>query len=555
MTQKYALGYTRKSVAETETEAAASLGRQRAAIERVAENLNVTVKYYSDLESGRYEENRPGWQALLGDLNQNDPNCSGIIVEDYRSTHRNLKQFLSFHDSVLQPLGKKLIWAYFPNLDFSAADGRMMASLLMGIAEWESSKSSERMAATVAYKVQTLHRHWGPAPFGCGRDEITKHLIPSTRFYWYNPITQEARPAYRRDPSTRKVVPDGIELPPPWEKRYFHDSLRAIFDYYSNGHYSVAEVGHALNLAGWRHWEQNLTAPKPFNRQTVHSVIRHWQLYAGELPPSPTTPIKQHRNRPVLPGGHEPILPVELCERVGVVFQARHLSRRASDRSGYHLYLLSGLLYCGRCGQALGGQHAQHGRHYYYRHQYSKGDCTERMLPALDLEAEVLEFVERVTSCEPIFRQSAERLRALLLASEDEGDQAELQQRREDHERLIDLRITGAITRAEFDRRDGPLRAEIQRLEKTTVTPADAAEVDALIDEIMGPMGQLSEADPHQQKVMLREFIQRIKIVDGQIAAIFPSPQAAPLFDLFATSIEAKSEERVTWLDMFVILG
>ena len=85
-------------------------------------------------------------------------------------------------------------------------------------------------------------------------------------------------------------------------------------------------------------------------------------------------------------------------------------------------------------------------------------------------------------------------------------------------------------------------------------TPGDAAEVDALVDEVMGCLGQLPEADPYQQKALLRTFIQRIKIIDGQIAAIIAAPWAEALF-LSLTSAEAKSEELVTWLDMFVILG
>jgi hypothetical protein len=330
-----------------------------------------------------------------------------------------------------------------------------------------------------------------------------------------------------------------------------------VFDFYSTGSYSNQEVSHALNLAGWRHWEQDRITPKKFTRGTIHSILRHWQLYAGELPPSPTTPIKRHRDRPTLPGGHEPILPVELCERVGVVLRSRKLARRAGGpKSAHHLYLLSGLLYCGRCGQAMSGQHAQHGRHYYYRHQYSKADCIESMIPAADLEGEVLEIIEALAGCEPIFRQGVEWLRALLLSDEDEGDLAELQKRREEHERLVDLRISGAISRAEFDRRDGPLKAEIERLQKIAPAVIDAAEVDWLIDQIMGPLGSVSTADPAEQKETLRAFIQRIKIFDGRIAAIVPATMAAPLFDVCATSPGAKSERHITeMLNLFVIFS
>ena len=256
------LCYIRKSIFDDDETSPDrySPARQRAAIERSCPR-DCALEWYEDLNiSGRHEADRPHWQRLLNDLSR--PDVAGIIVESYDRSHRNVKEFLTFYDNHLAPRGLRLISAT-QNIDLSTADGRAMASVIMAFAEMESRKAGERMAATIRYKVEGEGRHWGATPFGCSRDPQTKHLVPSTGFYWYNPTTREARP-------------DDAEMPPPWEKRYFHDSLRATFDYYSNGGYSVAETGHALNLAGWLHWKQDCKTPKPFNRQTVHSVVRHF---------------------------------------------------------------------------------------------------------------------------------------------------------------------------------------------------------------------------------------------------------------------------------------
>ncbi len=74
-----------------------------------------------------------------------------------------------------------------------------------------------------------------------------------------------------------------------------------------------------------------------------------------------------------------------------------------------------------------------------------------------------------------------------------------------------------------------------------------------MVNEVMGCLGQLPEADPYQLKALLRTFISRIKIVNGQIAAIIPAPWAEPLF-LALSSVGAKFDGHIT-LDMFVILG
>lgn len=208
------LGYIRKSVLDADDESA-SPARQRAAIEKAisARYPGAAIEWYEDLNiSGRYEANRPDWQRLLQDLENQGGN--GIVVESIDRAYRNVKEFLSFYDNVLAPAGRTLISAT-QEIDMSTAQGRAMASLLMTFAEMESRIAGERFSATIRFRMRSEGRHYGGIPFGCERDEKSHHLIPSQAVYWYNPATGEAR----------------ADEFPGAERRYYYDGLRAMYEY------------------------------------------------------------------------------------------------------------------------------------------------------------------------------------------------------------------------------------------------------------------------------------------------------------------------------------
>lgn len=511
---KLLLSYVRKSIVEDIR--TSSPDRQRANIARVTPPGWVN-RWYQDLDYSGQSENRPEWQRLLADLVDPNLNAGGVAAESLSRLYRNRTEFEHLKTIILE-IGKELVIANMVGVDGRTASGRLLLNIQADVDQFWAEQSSESMRETIYTIVYEKGRHWGPQPFGTDRPPQTKHLIPTTRRYWLSPRTGEAGP-----------LADDEDPPPGAEVRHYHDALRAIFDLYTPER-SLQDVADLANADGWRYWGgRGRDKAQPFNREIVYDILQLWELYAGQLPP----PRKgKARNRPTLSGGHDPILPVELCERAGATLRARHTAKGPGVGKRTRIYLLSGILFCGECGQRLAGQRVEKGKYYFYRHMYSKGQCSQRMASVEELEQTVIEIIEEIMSAEPIFRLSVERLRAVLLESDDDSDLAELQRRREEHERLIDLHVKGFISRGDFVKRDGPLRAEIERLQKEAAMPVDTAEVDALVDEIMGPMGALAFADPYQQKVLLREFIQGIKLMDGQIAAITPTPLAAPLFEL-----------------------
>lgn len=273
------LAYIRKSVYKDPR--AVSPEMQRAAIQQWADrNGPFAIEWFEDLGlSGRFEANREGWQALLQRLDRNDPAVYGIAVYNYTKTHRNVVHYLKFYDDRIAPLGKRLVDVSNPSLDLATANGRMLGSIQMAVAEAHSRQTSENIIEAIHHVQAVKGRHYGPTPFGCDRDPDTYHLIPSVKFYYL-------------DVSSGDTRPDQGDPPPGYEQRYYHDALSAAAGL-MDGSRSFAECAALLNAAGWRFWTRDKSEPILFNRQRVLGIARHYALYAGELPAPPTGPTRR----------------------------------------------------------------------------------------------------------------------------------------------------------------------------------------------------------------------------------------------------------------------
>ena len=497
------LAYVRKSIIDDDK--TASPARQRAAIERYAAAHGLALEYFDDLDiSGRHEANRPGWQALLARLAA--PDVAGVIVESIDRSHRNVREFLAFYDDLLAPRGLALISAT-QDLNLATAAGRAMASVLMTFAEMESRIAGERMASTIRYKQTAEGRHWGRTPFGCERDPDTHHLIPS-------------RLAYLLNPATGQAYPDEPVLPPGLERRYYHDGLAALYRLYATGELTLAGAAKRLNEAGWRCWDRT-RRPVGWNRNQVYNAVRLWQTYRGGLAGS-----KDGKNPNYHDGGHEPILPVELCDAVGAVRLAQ--PPRGRSRHSSRAWLLSGLLYCGQCGQHLCGQTCR--QYTYYRHSYSLMGCTQRAIDAGTIEQEMIALLQGLARERDILTDLVEALRsALIEAAEPDGDRAELERQRERRQRLADLYLDKLIDKQEYERRYAALNEEIARLEIAIGLPPGLKDLEQSLDDLLAGLARLDQAPPAAIREIIHSVIERIEITDRKISHIVPRPWAGEI--------------------------
>ena len=97
---------------------------------------------------------------------------------------------------------------------------------------------------------------------------------------------------------------------------------------------------------------------------------------------------------------HPPIVDREMFERVQDILRERS-PQKVHPRTINSDYLLSGLLYCGKCGAALLGSAAKSSRFFYYACQNyikrGKSVCDARLIRKEKLEAFVIEQLKAIS--------------------------------------------------------------------------------------------------------------------------------------------------------------
>lgn len=247
--------------------------------------------------------------------------------------------------------------------------GRAIVTILMVIYQLESDQTSDRMTANVQYKREVLRRHWGPTPFGCARNSDGQ-LIPTTTTFWLNSVTGEAKSGALEQPGEN------------WELRNYYDGLVEVYRVYALGQHSYDTVAELVNDAGWRYYANAKgNKPRKFTRDDIRRLVSFWQLYRGDLP---LGNITNDKGITVVEGGHNPILPVELCDQVGLVKKRRGGNTWSRNGNEKRIYLASDVTFCAVCQKKMKG-YFQDGRRVY-RHYGAKQGCPEKWQPADDIE-------------------------------------------------------------------------------------------------------------------------------------------------------------------------
>lgn len=462
---------------------------------QLGETQPYEVEIYQDLDrSGSNEAGREEWLLLKQQLSR--PDVVGVVASSLDRLYRNVSEFLAFLNE-LERLDKSLITAK-ESLDTSGPLGRFVVTILMALFEMEWRLTSARMIDMIAYKRRNQGRHWGSAPFGSERGNDGQ-LIPSNRTYILN-----------------------------GETRSYHDALAECFRLYATGFYSYDQLAGLLNGNGWRFWQalKEKTDPKAsyisveWNSERVRSVVGRWRLYRGDLPLG--NPVKD-RSLEWLPGGHQPILPVELCEAVGAMLDDRN--RRIWNRHGasHQVYMLSNVLYCATCGMRLNGQY-HHRR--FYRHNRAKGACPQPWQPADEIESQVIDAVSELVYHPTLFNDI--RRMVSEMNRPDNSAQVKADEISGKLGRLADLYINdGAISKTDYITRRQGLLDELALLNLSR-----SFEGDDIAGQIMDSLGYLEYAEPKTKKALIETVIKRLEIEDGKIKGMIPQGWANQFFDL-----------------------
>lgn len=314
--------------------------------------------------------------------------------------------------------------------------------------------------------------------------------------------------------------PDGIPAPDPAT----HPGLLLAFERAAEGA-TDSEVAAALNAAGYR---PNPTARRAvFGRDAIRTILAN-RFYVGELPIG-------HRGKDGwLPARHEPIVPVDLFERV-----QRQRHERAVRSNAYHVpharavHALSGLVRCGACGEPM-QQQGRYGRllcraqrdgrcravsvHEHIIEEELGLYLTRLRLPP-DVQARVVEAYQRDQP------QVAER------ANERSRIEGQLK-------RLADLYVLGDVAKAEYEGRRAELRAELARYVETA--PHAQPEIVGQMVRYLTEIAQIwRDAGPARRNELARTVFEYVTVTDHHLVSVQPRAAFQPYFVLADTKSPA----------------
>jgi DNA invertase Pin-like site-specific DNA recombinase len=309
-----------------------SLPEQRAAIERLASQFNLTIDQWFEERETAAKRGRPIWNQMLKALRKGT--FRGVVIHKIDRSARNLKDWADLGDMIDQGIEVK-----FANegLDLSSRGGRLSADI---------------QAVVAADYIRNL------------REEAKKGLYGRLRqgFYpWRAPV------GYLDHGAARAKTIDPIKGP----------LVRRAFELYSIGQWTILTLADELNRLGLR----NLAGQK-MTRNGVHIMLRN-PFYYGV--------IRVSVSGDTYVGNHEALISKSTFDRVQDI-----LHGRVGTRNTIHDFLYRKTIQCANCGYRLIGEiqkgivyYRCHGRNCK---QVSVRE--ERFREALDVQLRKIEFTQ-----------------------------------------------------------------------------------------------------------------------------------------------------------------
>jgi len=178
---------------------------------------------------------------------------------------------------------------------------------------------------------------------------------------------------------------------------------------------------------------------RPFNKQTVINILTN-PVYIGKI----------RYEGEVYEGRHKAILPTRLFNKAQEILQRTRKTRRGPHRKADHVYVLKGLLRCGRCGAAMvpASAHGRNAHRYHYyqctrRNHTGKTACDSKAVRAEAADELVLKYVKQIacsrSELDKIIARSSRTNRRILrqLSRDRDAQQRNLNKLRVHRDNLI----------------------------------------------------------------------------------------------------------------------
>ena len=311
-----AYGYCRYS-SDLQTEA--SIEQQKNELIEYANKNNITIiDFYCDEAKSGTKDTRENFQCMISDCKNKNVDC--ILVWKTDRFARNTQDSL-FYKMKLEKLGIKLISITQP-IDTNTPEGQLMYTLLAGMDEYYSKNLASNVKRALKMNAQNCQFNGGIAPLG--------YSIVDKKYV----INEQERPV-----------------------------IEKIFNWYING-LGILEIASKLNLEGYKTRKN-----KPFNKNSIYDIVSN-ERYSGVYIFNKGNKHNHRINSKEeirIDGGIPPIISKETFKKA---MEIRRKNKQAPSVATKNIYLLSGLIKCGKCGANYCGQTTQRTKN---GKTYSKG--------------------------------------------------------------------------------------------------------------------------------------------------------------------------------------
>jgi DNA invertase Pin-like site-specific DNA recombinase len=327
-------------------------------------------------------------------------------------------------------------------------------------------------------------------------------------------------------PDGKKIIASDPEVAP---------IISKLFEWYATGRYSLKEAAKKARDVGFVYRRTGASVPV----SAVHTVLRN-RLYTGQF----------EWNGKLIQGRHEPLVSVELWERVQGVLDGRNANKA---KRGKHDFAFSGLIGCAKCGCSVVGEVKK--QRYIYYHCTGFADkclgnpaaCRRRYLREEALEQKFTELLGRLRFDDEVLEWVREALQA---SHTDERHEHEETTRRlqAEHKRLGDRinamyldKLDGRVDAGFFDKMSAQWREEQNRCLRE-ITRQESAEQSYMNEGVQilelarNAQKLFEQQEPREKRRLLNFVLSNCTWQDGEVVATFRQP-----FDLLAETTAAAS--------------
>ena len=325
-----------------------------------------------------------------------------------------------------------------------------------------------------------------------------------------------------------------------------------LFAWYATGQYALKEVARKAHDAGFSYRRTGASVPV----SAVHSILRN-RLYTGQY----------EWNGKLIKGAHEPLISLELWERVQAVLDGRSASKH---RRMTHDFAFSGLITCHKCGCSVVGEIKKQKYVYYHCTGYadkcrgSPATCRRRYVREEVLEQQFTDLLGRLQFDDEVLEWVREALHASHADERREHEDA-IERLLDEHKRIggrinamyLD-KLDGRVDCAFFDMKSAEWRGEqnscLREIERHQSAEQSYLDEGIRILELARNAQKLFQRQqPREKRRLLNFVLSNCSWEDGKVVAAFRQPfdllaQTTAIATRAAASFEANSAQSEIWL-------